>query len=207
MGVTELIVGAYQVDKGKKAMKALEAAGVQPLSPEYQRMQRLAEQLANQGFSYQEIAGYLNKQLSASNAMFAASRNAAGGNLAQAFNAIRSLDTNDANANMAMKDAELRRGNTDRLFNTYQVLQNQKNANLERYDRQMAAAQGIAAAGAANVTTGITDIKNTVLGSVFGGGGDTGDSQFQNPSVTGGGSGSGGSGGGAVGGLFGSFGM
>lgn len=181
MGLTELIIGSYQVDKGKKAMKALEAQGVSPLSPEYIKMQGMAEEMARSGFTQQEIQAYLNQQLSASNAAFNAQRNMAGGNLSQAMGATQALQMQEANAAMAAKDAELKRSNVQTLFNVYQTLQQQKNLNQERYDKQMAAANAIAAAGAQNVATGITDIKNTVLGSFTGGGGNTGQSGFKTP--------------------------
>jgi hypothetical protein len=181
MGLTELIIGSYQVDKGKKAMKALEAQGVSPLSPEYIKMQGMAEEMARSGFTQQEIQAYLNQQLSASNAAFNAQRNMAGGNLSQAMGATQALQMQQANAAMAAKDAELKRSNVQTLFNVYQTLQQQKNLNQERYDKQMAAANAIAAAGAQNVATGITDIKNTVLGSFTGGKGNTGQSGFKTP--------------------------
>ena len=181
MGLTELIIGAYQVDKGKKAMKALEAKGVDPLSPEYLKMQGVAEEMSRRGFSQQEIEAYMNEQLSASNAAFNAQRNMAGGNLAQAMGATQVLQMQKANAAMASKDAELKRSNVQTLFNVYQTLQQQKNMNQERFDRQMAAANAIAAAGAQNVATGITDIKNTVLGAFTGGAGNTGQSGFKTP--------------------------
>lgn len=181
MGLTELIIGSYQVDKGKKAMKALEAQGVSPLSPEYIKMQGMAEEMARSGFTQQEIQAYLNQQLSASNAAFNAQRNMAGGNLSQAMGATQALQLQQANAAMAAKDAELKRSNVQTLFNVYQTLQQQKNLNQERYDKQMAAANAIAAAGAQNVATGVTDIKNTVLGSFTGGGGNTGQSGFKTP--------------------------
>ena len=179
MGLTELIIGSYQVDKGKKAMKALEAQGVSPLSPEYIKMQGMAEEMARSGFTQQEIQAYLNQQLSASNAAFNAQRNMAGGNLSQAMGATQALQLQQANAAMASKDAELKRSNVQTLFNVYQTLQQQKNLNQERYDKQMAAANAIAAAGAQNVATGITDIKNTVLGAFTGGAGNTGQSGFK----------------------------
>ena len=180
MGLTEMIIGAYQVDKGKKAMKALEAKGVDPLSPEYLKMQGVAEEMARRGFSQQEIEAYMNEQLSASNAAFNAQRNMAGGNLAQAMGATQVLQMQKANAAMAAKDAELKRSNVQTLFNVYQTLQQQKNINQERFDRQMAAANAIAAAGAQNVATGITDIKNTVLGAFTAGAGKT-DPKFEKP--------------------------
>ena len=182
MGLTELIIGAYQVDKGKKAMKALEAKGVDPLSPEYLKMQGVAEEMSRRGFSQQEIEAYMNDQLSASNAAFNAQRNMAGGNLAQAMGATQVLQMQKANAAMASKDAELKRSNVQTLFNVYQTLQQQKNMNQERFDRQMAAANAIAAAGAQNVATVITDIKNTVLGAFTGGAGKT-DPKFEKPTL------------------------
>jgi len=180
MGLTEMIIGAYQVDKGKKAMKALEAKGVDPLSPEYLKMQGVAEEMSRRGFSQQEIEAYMNEQLSASNAAFNAQRNMAGGNLAQAMGATQVLQMQKANAAMASKDAELKRSNVQTLFNVYQTLQQQKNMNQERFDRQMAAANAIAVAGAQNVATGITDIKNTVLGVFTAGKGKT-DPKFEKP--------------------------
>lgn len=176
-----MIIGSYQVDKGKRAMKALEAQGVSPLSPEYIKMQGMAEEMAARGFTQQEIQAYLNQQLSASNAAFNAQRNMAGGNLSQAMGATQALQMQQANAAMAAKDAELKRSNVQTLFNVYQTLQQQKNLNQERYDRQMAAANALAAAGAQNVATGITDIKNTVLGAFTGGAGNTGQSGFKTP--------------------------
>jgi len=180
MGLTELIIGAYQVDKGKKAMKALEAQGVSPLSPEYLKMQGVAEEMARRDFSQQEIEAYIREQLYASNAAFNAQRNMAGGNLAQAMGATQALQMQKANAAMAAKGAELKRSNVQTLFNVYQTLQQQKNINQERFDRQMAAANAIAAAGAQNVATGITDIKNTVLGAFTAGAGKT-DPKFKTP--------------------------
>lgn len=178
-----MIIGSYQVDKGKRAMKALEAQGVSPLSPEYIKMQGMAEEMAARGFTQQEIQAYLNQQLSASNAAFNAQRNMAGGNLSQAMGATQALQMQQANAAMAAKDAELKRSNVQTLFNVYQTLQQQKNLNQERYDKQMAAANALAAAGAQNVATGITDIKNTVLGAFTGGAGNTGQSGFKTPSM------------------------
>jgi len=181
MGLTELIIGSYQVDKGKKMMKALEEKGVDPLSPEYIRMQGIAEEMARRGFTQQEIEAYMNQQLSASNAAFNAQRNMAGGNLSQAMGATQALQLQQANAAMAAKDAELKRSNVQTLFNVYQTLQQQKAINQERFDRQMAAANAVAAAGAQNVATGITDIKNTILGVFTGGAGNTGQSGFKAP--------------------------
>ena len=181
MGVTELIIGAYQVDKGKKLMAELEKKGVDPLSPEYKKMQGMAEELSKQGFSYQQIQAYINGQLKNVAAANYNAKQAVGGNFGQAMLNNSQYQVGLGNADFAAKDAEMKNQNVDRLFNTYQVLQDQKTRNLQRYDQQMAAAQGIASAGAANVATGITDIKNTVLGSFTGGGGNTGKSGFKDP--------------------------
>ena len=176
MGIAEMVIGSYQVDQGKKAMKRLEAQGVSPVSPEYQQMLGLAEKLAERGYTEQQISDYLLNERRAANAANYAASNAGGGQLSAATQAGLAYNNALGRSQFAANDAQLKQNNISNLQNVNQIVQQQKNLNQDRYDRQYAAAFGQAATGAANVATGITDIKNTVLGSFTGGGGNTGQS-------------------------------
>lgn len=167
--ISQIIGGAFQLDAAKKAMKQLEAQGVSPLSPEYMKMQGIAEEMASRGFSGQEIQAYLNQQLTASNAAYNAQRNMAGGNLAQAMGATQALQMQQANAAMAAKDAELKRSNVQTLFNVYQTLQGQKNLNQDRFDKQMGALQNQYNKGLEGIVGGLGSVENLAIAGITGG--------------------------------------
>jgi hypothetical protein len=169
--ISQIIGGAFQLDTAKKAMKSLEAQGVSPLSPEYLKMQGIAEEMANQGFTGPEIEAYMNQQLTASNAAFNAQRNMAVGNLAQAMGATQALQMQQANAAMASKDAELKRSNVQTLFNVYQTLQGQKALNQDRFDRQMGALQNQYNKGLEGIVGGIGSVENLAIAGLTGGAG------------------------------------
>lgn len=169
--ISQIIGGAFQLDAAKKAMKQLEAQGVSPLSPEYMKMQGIAEEMASRGFSGQEIQAYLNQQLTASNAAYNAQRNMAGGNLAQAMGATQALQMQQANAAMAAKDAELKRSNVQTLFNVYQTLQGQKNLNQDRFDKQMGALQNQYNKGLEGIVGGLGSVENLAIAGITGGAG------------------------------------
>jgi hypothetical protein len=169
--ISQIIGGAFQLDTAKKAMKALEAQGVSPLSPEYLKMQGIAEEMANQGFTGPEIQAYMNQQLTASNAAFNAQRNMAGGNLAQAMGATQALQMQQANAAMAAKSADLKRSNVQTLFNVYQTLQGQKTLNQDRFDRQMGALQNQYNKGLEGIVGGIGSVENLAIAGLTGGAG------------------------------------
>lgn len=169
--ISQIIAGAFQLDAAKKAMKQLEAQGVSPLSPEYMKMQGIAEEMASRGFSGQEIQAYLNQQLTASNAAYNAQRNMAGGNLAQAMGATQALQMQQANAAMAAKDAELKRSNVQTLFNVYQTLQGQKNLNQDRFDKQMGALQNQYNKGLEGIVGGLGSVENLAIAGITGGAG------------------------------------
>jgi len=169
--ISQIIGGAFQLDTAKKAMKALEAQGVSPLSPEYKRMQGIAEEMANQGFTGPEIEAYMNQQLTASNAAFNAQSNMAGGNLAEAMGATQALQMQQANAAMAAKSADLKRSNVQTLFNVYQTLQGQKNLNQDRFDRQMGALQNQYNKGLEGIVGGIGSVENLAIAGITGGAG------------------------------------
>ena len=169
--ISQIIGGAFQLDAAKNAMKKLEAQGVSPLSSEYLKMQGIAEEMANQGFTGPEIEAYMNQQLTASNAAFNAQRNMAGGNLAQAMGATQALQMQQANAAMAAKDAELKRSNVQTLFNVYQTLQGQKNLNQDRFDRQMGALQNQYNKGLEGIVGGIGSVENLAIAGLTGGAG------------------------------------
>jgi len=167
--ISQIIGGAFQLDAAKKAMKELEAQGVSPLSPEYLKMQGMAEEMASRGFSGQEIQAYLNQQLTAGNAAYNAQRNMAGGNLAGAMSATQALQMQQANAAMAAKDADLKRSNVQTLFNVYQTLQGQKNLNQDRFDRQMGALQDQYNKGAEALVGGFNSAENLAIAGLTGG--------------------------------------
>jgi len=169
--ISQIIGGAFQLDTAKKAMKALEAQGVSPLSPEYLKMQGIAEEMASQGFTGPEIQAYMNQQLTASNAAFNAQRNMAGGNLAQAMGATQALQMQQANAAMAAKSADLKRSNVQTLFNVYQTLQGQKALNQDRFDRQMGALQNQYNKGLEGIVGGIGSVENLAIAGLTGGAG------------------------------------
>jgi hypothetical protein len=167
--ISQIVAGAFQLDAAKKAMKELEAQGVSRLSPEYMKMQGIAEEMASQGFTGQEIQAYLNQQLTASNAAYNAQKNMAGGNLAQAMGATQALQMQQANAAMAAKDAELKRSNVQTLFNVYQTLQGQKNLNQDRFDKQMGALQNQYNKGLEGVVGGLGSVENLAIAGITGG--------------------------------------
>lgn len=169
--ISQIIGGAFQLDAAKNAMKKLEAQGVSPLSSEYLKMQGIAEEMANQGFTGPEIEAYMNQQLTASNAAFNAQRNMAGGNLAQAMGATQALQMQQANAAMAAKSADLKRSNVQTLFNVYQTLQGQKNLNQDRFDRQMGALQNQYNKGLEGIVGGIGSVENLAIAGLTGGAG------------------------------------
>ena len=76
---------------------------------------------------------------------------------------------------MAAKDADLKNQNVDRLFNTYQVLQQQKQLNQDRFDRQYGAAQNYKEAGWGNISKGATEIVGLGISGLTGGLGKVGE--------------------------------
>ena len=169
MGLLDLPIGIGQMVQGGEMVDALKKKGVDPLSPEYKKMQALAESLSQRGFSQQEIMGIIGAQNAGTAAFNYNAKNASGGNFAQAFSNSRANDVGMANTAFASKDAELKNQNVDRLFNTYQVLQAQKQANLDRYDKQYGAAQNLQQAGLGNISKGATEIAGIGLSAATGG--------------------------------------
>jgi hypothetical protein len=161
--LTELIFGAKNLSEADKALAELQKAGVDPLSPDYEFIQKKAKEYMDRGLKYTEILNALGEMARNDNATREAFRRSSGGNLAGELGAALTFKKQGAIAELAKTDAMLKRQGLDRYINTAQILQNQKNFNTNVFNQKAAAIGQARTAAEQTIANGITGGINTAL--------------------------------------------